>query len=128
MKFTALLIVTVLLIAVPALVTAQSLDRRDVQALLQRCEVVNAGDAVGLVSEAYCVGIVEGVKAVMSAHCDLLRSGLAGNAEFAADTGNVSTGAAIQAFENWATANPQNWSLPQSEGVMLAMNEIFPCG
>jgi len=41
--------------------------------------------------------------------------------------GAPSHGAMIQAFINWAEKNPQQWATGKTAGVMLALQESWPC-
>jgi hypothetical protein len=39
----------------------------------------------------------------------------------------VTSGAAKQTFKNWAQKHPEKWSLDRLYGVILALQEAYPC-
>ena len=39
----------------------------------------------------------------------------------------ITTGAAVQAFKNWAQKHPEAWGLLRFIGVTWAMQEVWPC-
>jgi hypothetical protein len=41
--------------------------------------------------------------------------------------GTISDGAAMQAFKNWAQKHPEMWGMVRIMGVVLAMQEVWPC-
>lgn len=76
---------------------------------------------------AYCFGVVNGVSKSMEL------SGLNPSIKKANiklticyDTA-VRLEAEVQAFKNWALQNPKLWYLTDAYGVMLALNQTWPC-
>ena len=90
----------------------------DVQEMLRFCEAVDGYEAF------VCLGRVQGVRRVLSVNCHS-----PGHLDMRTTTadGGRSVEADIQAFTNWARANPEHWSEPWSTGVIFSMNSSFPC-
>lgn len=121
-----------LAITMPTSGMSQTSQSSDVEDLLQACaadpnDAATYADAGKTLNLGYCVGIIAGVKDITAANCWALRAGEGGSKSLSADTLGVSRNAAIQAFKNWAEANPQQWNVYASLGVMTAMRETFPC-
>jgi hypothetical protein len=75
----------------------------------------------------FCVAYIAGVGDMMQAlgvHPALDR-----NSEFApfAICAKPSYAAMVEAFLNWAKANPQEWGTNRIFGVMLALDQNWPC-
>jgi hypothetical protein len=94
-----------------------------VQELYEECKSENV----------FCAGFVEGVMGVMG-----MVGGLAANAKTAEDRqlmlgmavcthGHTTLGDAVQAFENWVPKHPKHGSDDGLLGVMMAIQETWPC-
>lgn len=89
---------------------------------------LSACDApIGSSDHMYCLGLVSGTLAMMSATCRFIREGFGGNPIIASDGSEVTVGAALQAFKNWARDNPQEWSKRDNAGIVIALRTTFPC-
>lgn len=99
-----------------------------VQELLDSCEhALGLGEGRTPVRPGwYCVGLVDGVVVGLNLHC---QSKSYGNApEQSLLIGDVpSTGAAMQAFVNWARNNPGQWDMSPNFAMMTALTSAFPC-
>jgi hypothetical protein len=77
----------------------------------------------------FCVAYIAGVGETMQ----LLGRLVAKNPELAPKLAPFaickypSNGAMIQAFKNWAEANPQKWATAKISGVMIALDNTWPC-
>jgi Rap1a immunity proteins len=102
--------------------------RMDVQALHQLCKL----------DQDLCLGYVSGVGDHMLLTGAFLRNQLKGLKEEDREllTGlaaclppktPTSSGAMVQAFINWAEKHPENWKMYMHPGVILALNETWPC-
>lgn len=99
-------------------VSAQKIQT--VQELLDDCE------SPGL-AEMFCLGVVAGASAVLGANCAAAVADGGATNHFRAE--HVGTfGAGQQAFINWARANPARWGQPGVFGMILALEQTFPCG
>ena len=92
-----------------------------VQALLTNCKAVS-GPNPGLSTDAnFCLGYISGVG-------DYLKGmGLAGTNPALSICGDISYGAAVQAFINWGQKHPEHWQENRLFGVVLALRELWPC-
>jgi hypothetical protein len=88
-------------------------------------------DCKDQIKQLHCVGVVSGVSGMMR-----LAASIANRAETAEDRqlilGLAACGiwtdrTAVQAFKNWAENHPAHGSLEDGFGVMIAMNETWPC-
>ncbi|MES2550064.1 MAG: Rap1a/Tai family immunity protein [Pseudomonadota bacterium] len=95
--------------------------RQDVQKLLNDCESDEA------FAYGACLGMARGTAAVMQFNCSLYQDGTSTITFFAADSSNATYGAMIQAFINWARANPSEWGTRGELGMITALRETFPC-
>jgi Rap1a immunity proteins len=103
----------------------------NVQEMYQNC--LSKGDNV---RQAICAGFVGGVAeqmeyngailARMNKTDELLPTRLI-MVTMSACYGDVSYGALIQAFVNWAAKHPEKWSDTAQRGVMEAARETWPC-
>jgi hypothetical protein len=94
---------------------------QDVQTMLNDCE---SDKAFGY---AACLGTVRGTSAVMQLNCSLYRDGAGTVTALAADSSEATYGAMVQAFINWARANPAKWGTRGEVGIITALRETFPC-
>lgn len=94
-----------------------------VQDLLHDCEATPEQDAFG---SGVCVGLIMGLEAVMETNCALIADGVAVPEHLAASD-VPSVGAGMQAFENWAKANPRAWGVYAPLGAARSLAETFPC-
>jgi len=78
-----------------------------------------------------CVGVISGVSGMM-----VLVGSLANGAETAEDRrlmfglaacGEWTDETAVQAFTSWAEKHPEHWGLEGRFGVVIALNETWPC-
>lgn len=98
-----------------------------VQTMLDECR-----SPYGSAGWLFCGGVLLGAMAPMLVAGQVITKGLDSNQyvrAIAICPGPESpTGAAmIQAFENWATAHPEDWANPSNVGAMLALRATWPC-
>ena len=106
---------------IPAVTARPAMAIETVGSMLPHCEDALDPNATGSrIFQGYCMGVVRAVIELAELNCAL-------GQEPAAVTGGHSTGAAIQAFVNWARANPSDWELSPVMGVMIAVRSTFPC-
>jgi hypothetical protein len=99
--------------------TDSALDE-SIQGLVQNCRSVATARA-GLDPDAnYCLGYISGIGDYMKG------LGLSGNASMGI-CGNVTYGASVQAFMNWANAHPERWTENRLVGVATALRQTWPC-
>jgi hypothetical protein len=109
--------------------------RENVQALLNSC---NAPDTSS--EFAFCTGYITGMGDAMHTSGIMLKSlyelkQLNENTATAkvltplsiCSSTDISHGAMVQAFKNWATRHPENWGMEIEIGVMAALCETWPC-
>ena len=117
----ALLVVTVAPVSVSAGDPAQKPPT--VQQLYEDCK--------DQIKQLHCVGVISGVSGMMR-----LAASLANRAETAGDRqlilglaacGDWTDGTAAQAFKTWAGNHPEHWGLEGGFGVVISMNETWPC-
>ena len=106
--------------------SSPALAEGNVQGLLESCISTTAPDG-----PPYCVGRVTGIFKIMALN------GIAvtqhdGGAKFLAICAKDSLplpsyAAQVQVFINWANKHPENWAMSDSEGVIRAMQEKWPC-
>jgi hypothetical protein len=112
--------------ALPA--TAQSEDT--VRELLRDCELTldversGISDTEEAISVTRCVSLVKGVTSILSYSCWSFSEGF--SPMFAAEP-PPTIEASIQAFVNYARANPDIWMQSNVDGVLGAMMTTFPC-
>jgi len=107
----------------PSAADADNFDT--VQDVLPDCEAAAHSDFDDYGS-FYCLGLAAGVGAVSSYNCYSQADGDRPNPLLSSD-GEVTNGARIQAFVNWARAHPEHWSLDATTGMIVALNRTFPC-
>ena len=80
-----------------------------------------------------CLGYVSGIGDMMNVNRQLVGSaGLEAKQALAPMSicggTNLTYGAWVQAFRNWAKKHPEQWNDPASLGVASALRELWPCG
>lgn len=118
MKSSITLAILSIMATLSAPVSASATTVRD---LLGYCEGGDSG------AKGVCVGMVMGVSSVMVANCGSHRNGNGNLSSSAADPKGTSYEAMIQAFQNWARDNPQEWDKPAFFGVVVTLRGLFPC-
>lgn len=74
----------------------------------------------------YCLGVMLGTMQLMSFNCSANEAGFSTPPLLQAEM-PPNTGAAAQAFVNWARENPQAWGDLFISGAILAIRDAFPC-
>lgn len=100
-----------------------------VQTMLPACEALLHSDANSPPNEfdqAICIGFAVGVSWVTSLNCLTRQDGYR-PADFASASPPPTNLATVQAYVNWARANPQRWGDPFDEAMLIAIVETFPC-
>jgi hypothetical protein len=86
--------------------------------LLERCKN-RSGDISQVADQSFCQGVITGVSRVMM---------LIGTGKYAMCIRSfTSYNQMIQAFINWAEANPTRWQDRGTYGVIHALRETWPC-
>mgnify|MGYP003639931047 CR=1 len=75
----------------------------------------------------YCIGVANGVLATMGLVGTLQGKNADSRLPAHCAPNFVSNGQAIQAFQNWAQANPKAWQLDGQYGLMIAIEQTWPC-
>jgi Rap1a immunity proteins len=101
---------------------AWAADIFSVQALYENCKAPDRSPR-----NALCLGYISGVGNVMQYVGSVSRKHPDENYNPLAICGEITNGAMVQAFENWAQKNPREWTSPQSIWVMAALGETWPC-
>ncbi|WP_171099068.1 hypothetical protein [Ruegeria sp. HKCCD7255] len=70
----------------------------------------------------FCLGITRGVYVVMRENCNT--PGYAG--PLAVGTGGTNK-SIVHSFYKWADENPDQWSIPFTQGLIIALIQSFPC-
>ncbi len=70
----------------------------------------------------FCLGITRGIYVVMRENCN--SPGYSG--PFAVGSGGTNK-SIVHSFYKWADNNPDQWSIPFTQGLVLALIESFPC-
>jgi hypothetical protein len=91
-----------------------------VQGLYQQCKSEDANPLVSKFQEALCLTYISAVG-------DTLQAQGAGGAKIFSICGKPSYGAMVQAFVNWAEANPRECSKNRLVGVITALSRNWPC-
>ena len=100
-------------------------DDYSVQKFLEMC---NEPD--GSPDKSLYLGYVSGVSDVMYVNGLALRSlrpSSAAAINLSLCAKDITYGAALQAFKNWAQAHPENWQMDHEAGVVIALRELWPC-
>jgi Rap1a immunity proteins len=99
--------------------TAAPLDTT-VQGLYRQCKSQAADPLESKFQEALCATYIAGVG-------DTLQAQGAGGAKIFSICAKPSYGAMVQAFVNWAEANPREWGKNRLFGVIAALSKNWPC-
>jgi hypothetical protein len=108
----------------------QTVGDWSVQKVLFLCESayrLNTGETLTpeeITGAAICTALIRGIGGVLAYNCSSREEGYL--PLYAAEK-PASLGAAIQAYINWAKANPDFWGEDAQDGVILALMETFPC-
>lgn len=106
---------------------AGAADVPTVQAMLDACHDPEASPGW-----MYCAGVLEGAMDPMEIAGELLLRGIDTNKNLrmiamCPGPKGVTGAAMIQAFENWAAANPQDWNWAAPSGALAALGSTWPC-
>lgn len=71
-----------------------------------------------------CIGVASGVGSMLAVNCYSIGDGYSPSLKA---TAPPSTGAAVQAFINWAEDHPERWGDLFAFGMARALVEAFPC-
>ena len=66
----------------------------------------------------YCAGVIEGAWGTLS---------LTGNSESLCPKTPMSAIGKVEAFRKWAVQHPEMWGKEQMVGVVLALQQAWPC-
>lgn len=114
--------------ALAVLMAVPPVSAQTVQELLPMCEKWLKEDYD---YEAYfCMGQAIGAGGITYLNCQSSRSETAPalpHPRLSSNLVNVSNAAKVQAFVNWARANPQHWGLSAEFGISFALSDTFPC-
>jgi hypothetical protein len=103
--------------------TSASADDLNIQALYEACKSQDLNSSrYGL-----CLGYVAGIGDLMHAFGAYSQKSQDENFIAFSICGKPSYGAIVQAFVNWAEANPQRWSDDRLFGVAEALRATWPC-
>lgn len=101
-----------------------------VEEMVRPCEAALSGETTGDPEmdefAAYCFGVAHGVSVVMIHNCSYAGSSSLPAQGLASAMAPSST-AAVQAWVNWARANPAKWGDDFSWSFLPVMEEAFPC-
>jgi hypothetical protein len=101
---------------------ADSAELINVQSLYRDCQAPESSALWGL-----CMGYVSGVGSALLIVGFAERQHPDQNYSPLAICGEMSNGAMVQAFINWAKKNPREWTKSQFSGVATALTETWPC-
>jgi hypothetical protein len=102
--------------------SAQNVDIFSVQSLYENCKAPERSPRNTL-----CMGYISGVGNMMGLVGAVERQHPDRDYANLATCGDITNGAMMQAFMNWAEKNPREWASNQSVGVILALSETWPC-
>jgi len=92
----------------------------DVQKFLQKCEApIGSGELF------FCIGKLQGISDLLE-----LNGGLPGPKDRPAicfSDPRPSYGARLQQFKNWAHSHPKEWQYTDLIGIIMALEELWPC-
>jgi len=121
-KLQSLVAAIVLISMGPANAADPSADNAmTVHRLLGDCKIALGDNPAANPNANYCLGYVSAVGDYLNA------IGISDANSSPSICGNISYGAAIQAFVAWAEKHPEHWQEPQLYGVTLALRETWPC-
>jgi len=117
-------------VALIGLGTAESQAEIIVQDMLPGCNAAatmdQSADNKTFNDASFCLGLMLGTMQLMSFNCSAIEAGFSTPPQLRAEM-PPSTGAAAQAFVNWAKENPQAWDNHFVSGAIHAIREAFPC-
>lgn len=93
-----------------------------VRDMLPYCEGGLSGQQSWMVG--FCVGTVSGVSAILTVNCVTDAPSMPPHLKMEPGPTNE---AKLQAFVNWARANPDNWDYDFATGVVAALSGVWPC-
>lgn len=73
-----------------------------------------------------CLAFISGVGSAMNVTGQFASEGAMYATSICSKEG-ITNGALVQAFKNWAAANPSKWTMDGGQGVMIALVETWPC-
>src|SRR5262245_46587890 len=92
-----------------------------VQGLYRQCKSADADASPnGQLGRLACVAYIAGVGDTLQVQGD-------GGAKIMSICAKPSYGAMVQAFVNWAEANPREWGKNRLVGVVVALSKNWPC-
>lgn len=109
----------------PAEMVAQD---NTVGGMLQACERPDYEFEAEIVRSIYCSGLAAGIAYVMEANCLTAAAGTSTPDPGLSSEGDLSGGAAVQVFVDWARAHPERWGDEIMDGIATALAETLPCG
>lgn len=114
-----------------SMVIAQEDDGWSVQAMLYACEdaqAIVAGKSDrsfrAIHDAGRCLGFMRGLGVMLAYNCSSKEMGYSPFYQAAVPP---ALGAVIQAYVNWARANPEMWGEQAQDGALLAIMDTFPC-
>ena len=104
----------------------EGIERTDTaEHMLSICDL-SLPDTIAEVSEVVCISRLWGVGQVMIFNCQSEEAGYRVPEDLKM-SGNISHGAARQAFINYMRDNPQDWGLHWAQVASFALSQTFPC-
>lgn len=100
---------------------------QNVQQLLTWCEAPIEGDALSSTESLWCTAYVSGISEYMTGLGLVTALGSVRNSIATCPEVGTTLGAGIQAFINWAKANPKDWTYDPALGVSVALRQTWPC-
>lgn len=100
---------------------ASAVSPTSIEFLLQACKSPDLG------SHAYCLGQINGAAAVMELVGLRATGTVRQQLGMCVATPFPSGDAEVQAFVNWANANPPLWGQNAAAGIMMALTTSWPC-
>lgn len=97
---------------------------KNVQAQLNECKDTESG------LYAVCLGEIAGISSVMLLNAGILKGAGIGKTKvpvMCTVGQSPSYGAMIQVFINWAERHPEHWDMSPQIGIMLALEDTWPC-
>jgi hypothetical protein len=111
------------LVNLPTIAQEQG-EARTVQQLYDDCKQEGSGAGTAF----FCLGYIGGVADTMNLLEVKPKDGAARNPNAMCAGGRYTYGATRQAFMNWAPKHPELWTKYMLVGVVLALQETWPCG
>lgn len=95
--------------------------------MLQDCERPDYEYEAEIVRSIYCSGLAAGIAYMMEANCSTAAAGTSTPDPDLSSQGDLSGGAAVQVFVEWARAHPERWGDEVRDGIRTALAEMRPC-